>query len=212
MRVNIYDQRLFGAGCELWGLCPISACCSSSNNYVVAPLLLLWIKSKPSGQVNLALGSELILYMSSLLYTCHLPLATCLMLHLQVSPSMRQWNAAWRTVAPIPVAVPMALSIAVRRVWRVCPLHCRTIQPNCKCCQIPQNIISSVTNILTVLQSPGAELHYGAASEILLQFPTLATHRSVQQQHLEDCTRCAKWPQAANNAVSRRALATSSTL
>lgn len=209
MRVNIYDQRLFGAGCELWGRCPISACCSSSNNYVVAPLLL-WIKSKPSGQVNLALGSELILYMSSLLYTCHLPLASCCTCrsHRACANGMRRGEQ-----------LPPSLSL--------CRWHCRLPWEEFDECarytagrynrtvSVARSLkMWSVFNMysLTVPQSPGAELHYGAASEILLQFPALATHRSVQQQHLEDCTRCAKWPQAANNAVSRRALATSSTL
>lgn len=227
MWVNIYDQRLFGASCQL----PVAMrsswrrCCPPSWRAAVAAIIM-WFRCCcsyccccGSNQSQVAkwiwLGIWLnILHIHIIQFALHLFL---LGLHLQVSPSMRQWNAAWRTAAPIPVAVPMALSIAVRRVWRVCPLRCRTIQPNCKwaCQEIPISIYIyalTVHSTLFLLQSPGAELHYGAAGEILFQLPTLATHWSLQQQHLEDCTRCAKWPQAANNAVSRRALATSSTL
>jgi len=139
-------------------------------------------------------------------------LLTILFVH-QVWRSTHRWNAGRRTAVRTHVAVRTGSSIAVRRVWPVCPSPCPTTPPSCKwfiSFRLPPfDFALCITNPnpkpkpLWFLQPPRAELHYGTAAQIVLQLSTTATHRPVQQQHIPDCPRCPKRPKAVNHSVSR---------
>lgn len=51
-------------------------------------------------------------------------------------------------------------------------------------------------------QSTGAEFHHRTAVQIVFQFQTTASHRSVQQQHKSSRLRCFQRSQVADNSVS----------